>query len=480
MGLNSHLLGVCVERGRDIMGSNQKELRSCIDKGLNAAYGSYFDLETQVLNKNFNHNKNSYYYLIEDCLDRNEYKNENEYFSYLQDINIHSNEAFQTKEGQSQMYGLSAVRYDKEKKSLVILSDSRHTPKLFQFKLKQQKNKSFSIIPETTLSLKAPKGKQDYFSALDPEGLILMSNGDLVISSEQKTDKKKLELILRYNSEGDLIDTIDVPEDFEQKSETIKEDHKDTFYYVEDNISFNKTTGKRQVGSSYRSTQKPWNCKRPRCDYKKKTEKYTTTRVINNQGMSYNKGLESLGMTEDEQYIFTANESSLIQDKDNSYKFNRREESVRIVRYDNSSNKPVANGQFLYLLEDEEDNGLVDILPISDTKILTLERSYNQFKKKITARIFLTDLANATDVAGVRNIHESKGNIQEANKTQLIDLDDILPAMSPGFKKLDNFEGMSFGPTLEDGSKTLVLVSDNNNSLSQRTIVLMLKVKKPL
>lgn len=479
MGFNSHLLGVCLSRGKDIIRKSRYAFKSCINKGFNAAYGNYFDLETKRLNLDTIKKKNSYYYLVNDCLDHNEKQEENEYFSYFQDINIHSNQSLKIDDKQEEMFGLSALSYNPKTQVLTALSDSRHTPKLFEFKMSMQNNNSFQVEPQKLIKLNPPKGKVNFFSALDPEGLILMKNGDLVISSEQQIKKKKSELILRYNFEGDLLNTIDIPEDLEERSETIKEEYEETYYVIRDNIFIDSRTGQEVARNTYESSRKPRHCVKPQCKYKKVTQKHKTKREVINQGMTYNKGLESLGITEDENYIFTANESTLIQDEEQSYKFNK-EETVRIIRYDNSTQEPTFNGQFLYELEDEEDNGLVDILPLSKNKVLTLERSYDQFKNKITSRIFLVDLSNASDVTGIKEVHKAKPKIQKAKKQELVDLDEFLPLMSPGFKKLDNFEGMIFGPRLKDGSKSLILVSDNNRSVAQRTIILVLKIKQDL
>ena len=42
----------------------------------------------------------------------------------------------------------------------------------------------------------------------------------------------------------------------------------------------------------------------------------------------------------------------------------------------------------------------------------------------------------------------------------------------------DNFEGMCFGPTLPDGSRTLLIVSDDNFSPRERTWFLLFRIIK--
>ena len=61
-------------------------------------------------------------------------------------------------------------------------------------------------------------------------------------------------------------------------------------------------------------------------------------------------------------------------------------------------------------------------------------------------------------------------------KTLLIDLDDILNELSPGFRRLDNFEGLAIGPILPNGRPSLALVADNNFSLGQRSLFILLEI----
>jgi hypothetical protein len=49
--------------------------------------------------------------------------------------------------------------------------------------------------------------------------------------------------------------------------------------------------------------------------------------------------------------------------------------------------------------------------------------------------------------------------------------------LSPELAGLDNFEGMAFGPALADGSRSLLVVSDDNFSPRQRTSFLIFRVR---
>ena len=106
-------------------------------------------------------------------------------------------------------------------------------------------------------------------------------------------------------------------------------------------------------------------------------------------------------------------------------------------------------------------NGIPDILSVDEDHLLVLERSFSTGRLPCTIKIFMADLKGATDII---------------NTTSLIKT----PAAKPITKKLilnmdslgiyvDNVEGVTFGPTLPNGHKTLVLVADNNFQLFEQT-----------
>lgn len=479
-GLNDHAINACIVDGAQISYQvKNPSFTKCLKKGFAGAYDHYFDYRRSEINSGYNQSfsEHAYKYLINDCLDTyTTAAKTNNYFSYIQDINVHTNNTFNYERFKSNMFGLSALRYNPITKNLLCLSDSKQEPKIYEFNLLFSKeSNNFIFTPKKINTLNVPKERAHSYSSMDPEGMILFKNGDIILSSEQKGDAKKTDLIFHYDKNGKLVKTIDIPENFVDLFETKEETREYDEYKVFTDGSYNRKSGKWVYKSYYITSQKPFNCIKPQCTYQKiKGDRLTkTTEKV--QGLSFNKGLESLGMTEDEKFIFTGNEGQLDQD---SVKYGA--ETVRIVRYDNSTGTPVLNGQFAYKLEDERDNGLVDVLPLTKDKVLVLERSYDNFKDKITARIFLVNLTNATDITDLASTADKESDFVSSEKTLLLDLDEMLPEMSPGFRKLDNFEGMTFGPNLPDGSRTLVLVTDNNGSQKQRTIFLILKVKKNL
>ena len=53
---------------------------------------------------------------------------------------------------------------------------------------------------------------------------------------------------------------------------------------------------------------------------------------------------------------------------------------------------------------------------------------------------------------------------------QVLDLDAIRQRLEPGHQRLDNFEGMALGPRLSTGERSVLMVSDDNFSQTQRTV----------
>jgi len=104
-------------------------------------------------------------------------------------------------------------------------------------------------------------------------------------------------------------------------------------------------------------------------------------------------------------------------------------------------------------------NGLVELLALDGERLLALERSFS-LGVGFDVLLFEVSVAEATDVAGAESI-DGLGAIP-ASKRKVADLGGFGPL-------LDNVEGMTFGPVLPDGRRSLIVVSDNNFSPFQRT-----------
>jgi 3-phytase len=84
-------------------------------------------------------------------------------------------------------------------------------------------------------------------------------------------------------------------------------------------------------------------------------------------------------------------------------------------------------------------------------------------------RIYRVDTRGATDVQDVPALPGA--DVRPVRKELLVDLADM------GLSKIDNVEGMTWGPRLPDGERSLVLVSDDNFAPEQTTQIITLAVK---
>jgi len=106
-------------------------------------------------------------------------------------------------------------------------------------------------------------------------------------------------------------------------------------------------------------------------------------------------------------------------------------------------------------------NAVSEILAFDEDRLLVLERAGARFDGnawRFHIRLFAANCAAADDIAG----REITPNIKPATKTLLWDSASVAT-------HVDNLEGMAFGRTRPDGTRALVLVSDDNFAATQET-----------
>jgi hypothetical protein len=110
------------------------------------------------------------------------------------------------------------------------------------------------------------------------------------------------------------------------------------------------------------------------------------------------------------------------------------------------------------------DNGMSEILALPDGRLLVLERAGAQDaagKWRFAVRLFAVDFSLATDVARITSL--AKAKVAPGAKRLVFD------GAAPGQPWVDNLEGLARGRRLRNGHDTLVVVSDDNFSISQET-----------
>ncbi len=204
------------------------------------------------------------------------------------------------------------------------------------------------------------------------------------------------------------------------------------------------------------------------------------------KGVRSNLGFEAATVTRNGR-LFVGTEATLVQDGPLTT-FEKGAPS-RILEYlsrAGSEYRPAR--EFVYIVEPIPRpsfeaglavNGLVELLPIDEDVFLALERSFvaetgNTGRNMNRIQVFMIDLRGAADVSGIESLKDAA--FTPVKKVPLFDLSNV-PGLSPDLApSLDNFEALVFGPTLPDGRRSLILASDDNFNVSQRTWFLLFAV----
>jgi hypothetical protein len=149
---------------------------------------------------------------------------------------------------------------------------------------------------------------------------------------------------------------------------------------------------------------------------------------------------------------------------------------IRILKFDAIGKKNTA--QYAYELEPVAHpanpvtafkvNGVPDILSIGNNKLLVIERSFSTGRLPCTIKIFIADIAGATNISNINSL-QADTNFIPVTKKLLLNMDSL------GIYT-DNIEGVTFGPLLPNGHKTLLFIADNNFNLLQRSQVFLFEV----
>lgn len=195
------------------------------------------------------------------------------------------------------------------------------------------------------------------------------------------------------------------------------------------------------------------------------------------RGTRSNLAFEGLALSPSGRWLSAIVESALYQDgADASFEAGA---AVRLLRWDLSAGGEPA--QYFYEVEPIPyprrgtpvggNNGVSALVNLDERRLLVLERSYVPLAEgpgPNTIRIF--EIAIPSEPA------PDDGAPRRLSKRLVLDLDEIVPKLEPHARSLDNIEGMTLGPDLPSGGQSLLLVSDDNFSATQRTFFLAFRV----
>ncbi|EGV27924.1 3-phytase [Thiorhodococcus drewsii AZ1] len=190
-------------------------------------------------------------------------------------------------------------------------------------------------------------------------------------------------------------------------------------------------------------------------------------------GIRNNLAFESLNLSPNKRYLFTAVENALVQDGPQA---TLEDKSLsRILKYDLKTGK--ALGEMVYEVEPVAEtpepatafatNGLVELLALDDNgSLLAMERGFSTGKGNVV-KLYQVLSQGALDVSAWDSLLWKEEGVPfsidpPVQKQELLDFGDLV-------ETVDNLEGMTLGPVLPDGRQSLIVVSDNNFSSTQFT-----------
>lgn len=204
-------------------------------------------------------------------------------------------------------------------------------------------------------------------------------------------------------------------------------------------------------------------------------------------GVRHNLGLESLTRTPDGRLV-SGLEQPLAQDGPVSSA--SRGGRVRLIEFraDGAAWRP--GREWAYDLDptpgqagygaacQDGENGLAELYALDDRRFIALERACLVGAADAPAfnpvRLYLVDVGGAEDVSSRASL--AGAAVRPARKHLLLDLTTVVARMPAALATLSNFEGIAEGPPAPDGSRTLLLVSDDNFRATQTLAFVWLKL----
>lgn len=345
---------------------------------------------------------------------------------FLGEYDIPHNQLFQN----TTIGGLSGIDYDSKNNVYYLISDDRsainparfYTAKVY---LNEKGIDSVQFVSVKSLLQKDgsvyPNSEQDPFHTPDPEGIRYNPN------TKQ----------LAWSSEGERI---------------IK---KDTIILENPSVTIISTGG-----SYIDSFVLPANMRMQ----------------VTQNGPRKNGAFEGLSFSNNHKKLLVSVEEPLFEDGPRAG-LNDSSAWIRIIRFDVKNKKPET--QLAYQIDPVtypanpsgafKLNGVSEILSINDHQLLVMERSFSTGRKPSAIKVYLAGTGTAEDISKYSSLKDR--SFRSIQKHLLLNMDDL------GIY-IDNVEGVTLGPKLQNGNQTLIFVSDNNFSEREITQFFLFEIKQ--
>ncbi len=338
-----------------------------------------------------------------------------------------------------QVGGISAIAYDVPRDRLYALSDNRDHPRFYTFKPTDLTTATPALTVESVTYLTDNQGNPYAAGEFDPEGMALTPQGTLLISSEGSATKRIASAIGEYDlTTGQVKTVLPLPV--------------------------------RYLPDSVLSPEAP-------------AELTSQT-----QGIQENLGFEALAINVSsgtggvyEPYrLFVATEGPLLQDLDFAPDIPYKN---RLLHYLIDPYQSTLISEHLYEMDLAPSgavlHGLSELAVLDQGgHFLALERSFGF--QGFALKLYQLASGGATDISAITSLRNPNGtsNLSGINpiRKQIV-LDFNAPNPEPNIP-LENYEAMTFGPALANGSQSLLMMSDDNFLADQTTRLLVFQLSR--
>jgi hypothetical protein len=188
----------------------------------------------------------------------------------------------------------------------------------------------------------------------------------------------------------------------------------------------------------------------------------------NSVGRQTNSGFEGVAISADGGTLYAMVQRPLIQDSEPG-KFDKRVGlNCRLLEIDLKTSK---TRELIYPLDDGT-TGVSELLAVGPQQLLALERDGLGGEEARRKMIYRINLADATDCSNVSAlpVGELPQHLRPVSKKPFLDLLDPRWKIA-GETCPEKFEGLTFGPTLSDGRRLLLVTVDNDFRSDRDTII---------
>ncbi|MFZ4757632.1 MAG: esterase-like activity of phytase family protein [Burkholderiaceae bacterium] len=315
--------------------------------------------------------------------------------------------------------GLSGIDYDEKTRTFVLVSDDRTTtdspnaPRMYTARLTYDLNAFSAVTFESTFTMKQPDGAV-YPKVPDPK-----------VADPESVRYDRVSGNLVWTSEGDRTLAAG-------------------------------TTAERIIDPFVREI-------RPDGTHVREYTLPSTFRMSNgNTGPRGNLAFEGLTFTPSNTRAVVIAEGPRFDDGDTPT--TAAGAVSRITVFDRASGTPIS--QFAYAIERVQAaavptgsftvNGPTEILALSETRFLVLERSFSVGVVGNQVRLYEIDISAATNVLNTASLRTA--SYVPVTKRLVLNFETLKPTVTG----IANLEAMTFGPRLPNGRLSLVVVADDN------------------